>query len=114
MHGYSASDPREGSGVIPNDWLATLSSVSNRGAIGASVRGKLDQNLRNVRALAGTVMRNYDYDVFWLTFPLNNTLVNAETAQLELVVRISNKEGHVRWSVSAASKALLLRSSSPM
>ena len=63
-------DPREGSGVIPNDWVATLHPVSTQGQVGPGSRGRLDQKLRENRALAGTVKRNYDYDRFWVVFPL--------------------------------------------
>lgn len=112
-------DPREGSGVIPNDWVATLHPVSTKGQVSSGSRGRLDQELREVRALAGTVKRNYDYDRFWLVFPLQQAdalaLIQPDTVQLELVVRISGKEGRVRWPVSAAAKALLTKptSSSP-
>ena len=106
-------DPREGSGVIPNDWVATLHPVSTQGQVGSGSRGRLDQKLREIRALAGTVKRNYDYDRFWVVFPLQQEgampLIQTDTVQLELVVRISGKEGRVRWPVSAAAKALLIR-----
>jgi hypothetical protein len=59
-------DPREGSGVIPQDWEAFL-QVKERA--GASVRGTIESRLRDVRALAGVLRRNYDYDRFWVTFP---------------------------------------------
>lgn len=104
-------DPREGSGVIPNDWIAMLHPVSAQGQVGPGVRGHLDQKLREIRALTGTAKRNYDYDRFWLVFPLQREgaidLVGSDTIQLELVVRISGKEGRVRWPVSAAARAML-------
>ena len=106
-------DPREGSGVIPNDWVATLHPVSTQSQVGAGSKGRLDQRLRENRALAGTVKRNYDYDRFWVVFPLQRgsdaALVQTDTVQLELVVRISGKEGRVRWPVSAAARAMLIR-----
>ena len=106
-------DPREGSGVIPNDWVATLHPVSSQGQVGSGSRGRLDQKLREIRALAGTVKRNYDYDRFWVVFPLQPEgalpLIQSDTVQLELSVRISGKEGRVRWPVSAAAKALLIK-----
>jgi uncharacterized protein with von Willebrand factor type A (vWA) domain len=106
-------DPREGSGVIPNDWVAMLHPISTQGQVGPGSRGKLEQKLREVRALTGTVKRNYDYDRFWLVFPLRREgaidLLQNDTAQLELVVRISGKEGRVRWPVSAAARAMLTR-----
>jgi len=106
-------DPREGSGVIPNDWVATLHPVSNKGEVGSGSRGRLDQRLREIRALTGTVKRNYDYDRFWVVFPLQQegqlSLMQTDTVQLELVVRISGKEGRVRWPVSAVARAMLIR-----
>ena len=106
-------DPREGSGVIPNDWVATLHPVSTQGQVGSGSRGRLDQKLREMRALAGTVKRNYDYDRFWVVFPLlqeaAGALIQDDTVQLELVVRISGKEGRVRWPVSTVAKSMLMR-----
>jgi hypothetical protein len=106
-------DPREGSGVIPNDWVATLQPVSTQGQVGSGSRGRLDQKLRENRALAGTGKRNYDYDRFWVVFPLRQeagvTLLQPDTVQLELVVHIAGKEGRVRWPVSATTKAMLLK-----
>jgi hypothetical protein len=61
-------DPREGSGVIPEDWEAFLQP---KGRPNAAVRGTVDPKRRQMRALAGVLRRNYDYDRFWLTFPLS-------------------------------------------
>src|SRR5438094_702766 len=59
-------DPREGSGVIPSSWLAIFR------AKGSSVeaKGMAVPAFRSVKALAGTVQRDYAYDVFWVVFPL--------------------------------------------
>ncbi len=64
-------DPREGSGIIPNDWTAFLQPVSAQGS-GRSVRGVNTPRLREVPALAGVLRRNYDYDRFWVVFPLKH------------------------------------------
>jgi hypothetical protein len=93
-------DPREGSGVIPNDWEAILQP---KGRPEAAVRGTLNSQLRDVRALAGVLKRNYDYDRFWAIFPLthkNGTpLFDDRDTAAELIVRIMDKEGRVDWPV---------------
>jgi len=60
-------DPREESGVIPNDSEAFMQPL---GKPNTAVHGPLTPQLRDVRALAGILQRNYDYDRFWITFPL--------------------------------------------
>src|SRR6185436_17326508 len=39
-------DPREGSGVIPDDWLAVVQPIYSSGERGAPVRKRLEQTLR--------------------------------------------------------------------
>jgi hypothetical protein len=96
-------DPREGSGVIPNDWQAFLQP---RGRPGVAVRGTMQPQLREVKALAGVLRRNYDYDRFWVTFPLiqptGSPLFSASDLEVELVVRIYDKEGHVAWPIPSS------------
>lgn len=98
-------DPREGSGVIPNDWQAFLQP---KGRTDAAVRGTVKPELRDVKALAGVLRRNYDYDRFWVTFPLTRSsgapVFAAGDAEAELVVRIYDKEGHVDWPVPASMR----------
>jgi hypothetical protein len=93
-------DPREGSGVIPNDWEAFLQP---KGRPEAAVRGTVAPRLRNVKALAGVLRRNYDYDRFWVTFSLTGEdgkpLFSLADQEAELVVRILDKEGHVDWPI---------------
>lgn len=93
-------DPREGSGVIPNDWQAFLQP---KGRPDAAVRGTISPQLRDVKALGGVLRRNYDYDRFWLTFPLTGPhggrLFTSSDQAAELVVRIHDKEGHVEWPI---------------
>jgi hypothetical protein len=98
-------DPREGSGVIPNDWQAFLQP---KGRPEAAVRGTLSPRLRDVRALAGVLRRNYDYDRFWVTFPLTESgdqpLFLASDQDAVLVVRIRDQEGHVEWPIPASMR----------
>ncbi len=98
-------DPREGSGVIPNDWQAFLQP---KGRPDAAVRGTISPQLREVKALAGVLRRNYDYDRFWVTFPLTGPkggrLFSASDQGAELVVRIYEKEGHVEWPIPSSMR----------
>ena len=93
-------DPREGSGVIPPTWEAFLQP---RDLPDRAVAGTVVPALRNVRAFAGTMRRNYDYDQFWVVFPLAGAdgapLFPAEAQEAELVVRIHDKEGRVQWPI---------------
>lgn len=95
-------DPREGSGVIPREWVALLRSKDTpEDSLGG--KGIHRPELRDVKALAGTARRDYAYDIFWVVFPLVNQdgepLFPPEAQEAELVVRISNKEGRVQWRV---------------
>jgi hypothetical protein len=95
-------DPREGSGVIPRDWEAFL-EVKDRP--GATVRGTIEPRLRDVRALAGVLRRNYDYDRFWVTFSTTvegKPLFGPDDRTAQLIVRIHDKDGKVEWPVPAS------------
>lgn len=100
-------DPDEGSGVIPLDWDAFFGPK----------RGKeLDENyfvygvnkrkLRKLKALTSVRRRNYDYDRFWVIFPLlmedGTPLFSAEDSEAALVVSIYGREGIVRWKIPAS------------
>lgn len=95
-------DPREGSGVIPLDWEAFLQP---RGVPSAAVAGVKAPELRNVKALAGVLRRNYDYDRFWLVFPTSaSSFLRGGGGVVELVVRIHNQEGRVEWRLEDAAR----------
>jgi hypothetical protein len=93
-------DPREGSGVIPLDWVATLRS---QGAETRLARGVVRPELKVLRAYSGGFRRDYNYDVFLVEFPLQASdgkpLLDAASGQIELVVRIHDKEGRVTWPI---------------
>ena len=94
-------DPREGSGVVPNDWAAFLQPAGSKD-ISRAVTGVNTPKLREVPALAGVRRRNYDYDRFWVVFPLKDASgepLLSLGGEIELVVRIYDKEGRVRWRV---------------
>lgn len=96
-------DPREGSGVIPTDWAAFLQPATPKGVDARVVRGTNRPELRELKALAGVLRRNYDYDRFWVVFPLQHEdgkpLFGAGDAEAELVVRIADREGRVKWPI---------------
>lgn len=79
-----------------------------KGRPDAAVRGTVSPHLREVKALAGVLQRNYDYDRFWVRFPLTgpggNTLFSSSDQDAELVVRIYEKEGHVEWPIPASMR----------
>ncbi len=95
-------DPREGSGVIPNDWSAFLGPVGNDRDV---VRGTNTPALEKVKALRGVYRRDYNYELFWVVFPLKIAngvpLFSSSVTQAALTVRISSKEGRVSFPVPA-------------
>jgi|GEM_PF-954187 len=101
-------DPREGSGIIPNDWRALLEPKGVDQNANRKIRGATNNELRDIKALKGVVKRDYDYDIFWVEFPLKdekgNSFWNTVPNEIELVVGIYNKEGRVTWKVSDALK----------
>lgn len=94
-------DPREGSGVIPLDWRVFLQPKGLKNGSEGSITGNKSPQLRNVKALSGVVRRDYDYDVFWVSFPLVDEnkvpLIAADVAEIELLVGIYSNEGRVTW-----------------
>ena len=104
-------DPNEGSGVIPTDWEAFLRPKDASQESGRFVRGTITEDLRKVRALQPIAPRNYDYDRYWVVFPLKTDggqpLLGAADSQAELLVRIYNREGVVTWPVPVDLRAKL-------
>jgi hypothetical protein len=102
-------DPREGSGVIPDDWTAVLQPKGLRPGESGAVPGRSMADLRNVPALSGVFRRDYNYDVFWAVFPLitdaRQPLFADAVTEAELVVQIHNKVGRVTWPVPASIRA---------
>ena len=96
-------DPREGSGVIPVEWQAFLQPKGLKEIDPGAVPGVNTPKLRDSKVLRGVVQRDYDYDVFWIVFPLLNDkgepIFSDATKEAELIVRIYNKEGKVTWRV---------------
>lgn len=96
-------DPLEGSGIIPPDWRVILKSKNNP-ETNRPIKGVEKSSLRNVKGLSGVFKRDYDYDMFWMTFPLKDNngkpFWESVPVELELTVGIYSKEGKVSWSVS--------------
>jgi hypothetical protein len=96
-------DPNEGSGVIPTDWEVVLRPLDAPFESGRFVHGTPVDSLRKLRALQTIEQRNYDYDRFWVVFPLTleggAPLFGPDVTQAELIVRIYNREGSVTWPV---------------
>lgn len=96
-------DPREGSGVIPNDWEAYLQPGGDERAASRSVRGESMPKLRDVTALGGIERRNYDYDRFWVVFPLatndGTSVLELGAGEVELIVRVYSQEEHTYWPI---------------
>jgi len=101
-------DPNEGSGVIPLDWEAFLQPKGKAGR-NDGVRGVEKPELRKLRGLQGVMQRNYDYDRFWVAFPLvrddGQVLVSPTENEIELVVSIYNREGAVSWAIPASIRS---------
>lgn len=99
-------DPNEGSGVIPPDWEAFLRPRNAPYESGQFVRGEPVNELRKARALQTITQRNYDYDRYWVVFPLTTAegkpLFGTEATEAELIVRIYNREGSVTWAIPSS------------
>lgn len=96
-------DPNEGSGVIPLNWRVFLQPKEAKSASMGAVPGIKSPALINNKALSGVTRRDYNYDVFWVVFPItgedNAVLFDDNLSQLELVVGIYGKEGKVSWQM---------------
>lgn len=104
-------DPNEGSGVVPLDWEAFLRPKDAPSESGQFVRGRIVEELRKVRALQPIAQRNYDYDRYWVVFPLKTEagapLFRPGDSEAELLVRIYNREGAVTWPIRGDLRARL-------
>jgi hypothetical protein len=92
-------DPREGSGVIPKDWVARFGSPAEPGR---AVVGEILPETEIWNLIASAFPRDYAYDVFLVRVAKKTgdrrTLENTDS-KAELTVGIYNKVGHVHWSV---------------
>jgi hypothetical protein len=101
-------DPNEGSGVVPLDWRVCLQPKGRPPDAPGAIQGIKSPQLRGLKALSGVVRRDYNYDVFWVVFPLLEngvSLLPPGTSEVELLVGIYNGEGRVRWPIPDSIKA---------
>ncbi len=110
-------DPDEGSGVIPLTWRALLHPRGVRPGSRDSVTGVDRPDLHKVPALTGVRRRNYDYDQFWVVFPLRteegNPLFPPGSTEAELVVRVYDQEGRVHWRIPNSIREQVKKLMSP-
>ena len=107
-------NPREGSGVIPLDWQATLRPKGATDDSPLAVAGTSMPKLREVKALTRVGPRDYAYDVFWIVFPMRDKqgklIWETPPDKIELVVAINDKRGRVSWHVDDSLRQRLLSS----
>jgi hypothetical protein len=107
-------DPREGSGIVPREWLAFLQPEGAAREEPAGVPGTVVPELAKLPALAGVFRRDFNYDAFWVTFPLTlsdgKALFPNEVNSAELVVEIFNKRGSVTWPIPESVRTRMARS----
>jgi len=100
-------DPREGSGVIPRDWIARFGPSGNESQ---HISGEIIPEQDPWRTYVSVFPRNYDYDIFLVRFPTRTSdgapLLDSTIKEAELAVRIHEKVGRVRWSILAGSDPL--------
>lgn len=94
-------NPNEGSGVVPLDWRAFLQPKGLKAGAAGAIPGVNSPHLRKAPALSGLYGRNYEYDVFWVVFPLVDStkqrLLPSDIPEVQLIVRIYNSEGRISW-----------------
>ena len=107
-------NPREGSGVIPLDWQATLRPKGSQNDSPLAIPGTNSPALRHVNALTRVGPRDYLYDVFWVVFPLTDKqgklIWETPPEEIELVVVIDERRGRVSWRVNDSLRQRLLSS----
>lgn len=111
---YIELNPREGSGVIPLDWHATLRPKGAKDDSPLAIAGTSTPSLRHVKALTRVGPRDYAYDVFWMVFPMrdkqNKLIWEKPPDRIELVVGINDLQGRVSWRVNDSLHQRLLAS----
>lgn len=96
-------DPREGSGVIPLDWRVILQPRDLQIGLPGALPGIKSPHLKKMKALGGVLRRDYDYDIFWVVFPLIDDkkipIFAADISQVQLLVGIYGNEGRITWAI---------------
>jgi hypothetical protein len=93
-------DPREGSGVIPNEWVARFGP---KGEPEHQIVGHPIAIEGDWKTLLGAFPRDYAYDIFVVEFPRKHSdgsaVLPPGTGEAELSVRIYNKQGRAHWQI---------------
>jgi hypothetical protein len=107
-------NPREGSGIIPLTWHAILQPKGAKEGSPLSILGINRPDLRQFRALTTVAPRNYDYDVFWLVFPMKDregkSIWETPPDTIEIVINIGEKHGRMSWRVNDSLRQRLISS----
>lgn len=102
-------NPNEGSGVIPLDWRVFLQPKVSKSDSKVAITGVKSPQLRKMVGMHGNLKRNYEYDIFWVAFPLVDEnkvpLIPIDTPEIQLVVGIYTKEGIVTWRMPESIRA---------
>lgn len=110
-------NPNEGSGVIPLDWRVFLQPKGLPPGSSGAIPGLKSPFLRNMPGLSGLYGRNYEYDVFWIVFPLVNEkkepLFSPDIAELQLIVGIYSSEGRISWKMPDSIRQKIKELSKP-
>lgn len=97
-------NPNEGSGVIPLDWRVFLQPKGLPQGSKGAITGVKAPYLKKTPALSGLYGRNYEYDIFWVNFPLvdenKKPLLPADVADIQLIVGIYGSEARISWKMS--------------
>lgn len=105
-------NPREGSGIVPLNWWATLQPKGANEDSPLAIAGINNPELRQFRALTTVAPRNYDYDVFWVVFPLRDRqgklIWETPPDRIEIVIRIRDKQGRMSWRVNDSLRRRLV------
>lgn len=96
-------NPNEGSGVVPLDWRAFLQPKGLQPGAEGTITGVKAPQLRRMPVMSGLYGRNYEYDVFWVAFPLvdanKKAFISPDIAEIQLIVGIYSSEGHISWKM---------------
>ena len=111
---YIELNAREGSGVIPLDWHSTLRPKDAKDDSPLAIAGTNTPALRHIKALTRVGKREYQYDVFWVVFPVRDKqgklIWETPPEEIELVVQINDLRGRVSWRVNDSLRQRLLNS----
>lgn len=102
-------DPAEGSGVVPLDWRVFLQPGGFVPGGEGAITGIKSPHLRNAKVFRGVTKRDYEYDVFWVAFPLlnknNKPVFSEQVSTFELFIGFYKKEGKITWPISPSLRS---------